>query len=311
MSTDIDRMVGPSAPARVTQTTAVEQSRAVAEVQAAVVVAQQCPRDATKALDEMRTSCRTKGLAERAFYSVPNRGSGPSVHLARELARIWGNVQYGVKELSRDDAAGMSEVLAFAWDVQTNTRSERTFQVPHERMKGRDRQKLTDLGDIYLMNQNVGARAVRECIFTILPPWLVEEAQDVCHATLRDGGGKPLAQRVSEAVGAFDRIGVSVERLERTVGRPSARWTDGDVARLGIDFRSVERGEVDAGELFPDAVSAADLAPVKARRGGRGSAPAAEPGPVDLGSAPEVEDPPADGDYDPTGDPSFGTEAAR
>jgi hypothetical protein len=62
-------------------------------------------------------------LANRAFYSVPNRGNGPSVHLARELARIWGNLDYGVKELRRDDAAGESEVLAFAWDQQTNVRS--------------------------------------------------------------------------------------------------------------------------------------------------------------------------------------------
>lgn len=299
MSTEIDRMVAAPAPSRLTQTTAVEQSRAVAEVQAAVVVAQQCPRDPSKALDEMRTSCRTKGLAERAFYSVPNRGNGPSVHLARELARIWGNVQYGVKELSRDDAGGMSEVLAFAWDVQTNTRSERTFQVPHERMKGRDRQKLTDLGDIYLMNQNVGARAVRECIFTILPPWLVEEAQDVCHATLRDGGGKPLAQRISDALGAFDGIGVSVERIERKIGKPSARWTDGDVARLGIDFRSIDRGEVQASELFPDAVSAADLAPARGRR------KPAEQQPVDLGSAPVVEDLP-EGEFDASLEPGFG-----
>ena len=59
---------------------------------------------------------------------------GPSVHLARELARIWGNMDYGVHELSRDDARGMSEIRAYAWDQQTNMRSSRTFQVPHARM---------------------------------------------------------------------------------------------------------------------------------------------------------------------------------
>lgn len=40
----------------ITQTTAVEQSRAVAEVQAAVVVAQQCPRDLARAEADMLAS---------------------------------------------------------------------------------------------------------------------------------------------------------------------------------------------------------------------------------------------------------------
>jgi hypothetical protein len=50
------------------QATAVEQSRAVAEVQAAVVVAQQCPRDVQLAVQQMRESCAQKALADRAFF---------------------------------------------------------------------------------------------------------------------------------------------------------------------------------------------------------------------------------------------------
>jgi hypothetical protein len=154
-------------PHSATQATQIEQARAIAEVQAAVVVAQQCPRDLQRAEAEMRDACSRTALANRAFYRVPNRGQGPSVHLARELARIWGNVQYGVHELRRDDRAGMSEIQAFAWDVQTNTRSTRTFQVPHQRMVTnkatgeQTRKDLIDLGDVYLNNQNVRARSRR------------------------------------------------------------------------------------------------------------------------------------------------------
>ncbi|NUT48090.1 MAG: hypothetical protein HOV94_12385, partial [Saccharothrix sp.] len=120
------------------QGTAVEQSRAVAEVQGAIVVAQQCPRNIQAALGQMRDSCAQPYLAEKAFFRF-NRGGKPvtglSIHLARELARCWGNLQYGVKELRRDDAKGESEMLAFAWDVQTNPRNETTFIVPHQRDK--------------------------------------------------------------------------------------------------------------------------------------------------------------------------------
>ena len=185
----------PPALSAASQATLVEQQRAIAEVQAAVVVAQQCPRDLARAEAEMREACGRTALAERAFFRVTNRGQGPSVHLARELARVWGNVQYGVKETRRDDAAGVSEVLAFAWDVQTNTRSDRSFVVPHQRMKDGKRVPLIDLTDVYLNNQNIGARAVRECIFTVLPTYFVEMAESLCRDTLRDGDGKPLAER--------------------------------------------------------------------------------------------------------------------
>ena len=65
------------------QSTAVEQARAVAEVQAAVIVAQKVPRDLSGAVEQMRLSCRQMGLAERAFFRFPRSGTtvaGPSVH---------------------------------------------------------------------------------------------------------------------------------------------------------------------------------------------------------------------------------------
>lgn len=250
----------PVAGGGITQTTAVEQARAVAEVQAAVVVAQQCPRDVDRAEGEMVSACGRTALADRAFYRVPNRGQGPSVHLARELARIWGNFQYGVVELRRDDAAGMSEIQAFAWDVQTNVRSVRTFQVPHQRMKNGKREALVDLGDVYLNNQNIGARAVRECIFTALPTWFVEAAEARCRETLRNGDGKPLKERIDDAVAAFGTtFGVRQAQLEDKLGRKRGQWDAGDVASLSVLFQSLQRGEVAVEEEFSSRVTAADL----------------------------------------------------
>lgn len=243
----------------ITQTTAVEQARAVAEVQAAIVVAQQVPRDMDRAIGEMRDSCGRLALAERAFYTVPNRGHGPSVHLARELARIWGNVDYGVKELRRDDVAGESEVLAYAWDQQANVRSTRSFIVPHERMKGGKRQKLTDLGDIYLSNQNVGARAVRECIFTVLPTWLTEEAQDICRRTIEHGEGQPLQERVTKMLAAFAELGVDQARLERKIGAKKGQWTAANVADMLVIHRSVTRDGQSIDDLIP--VPVVEIAP--------------------------------------------------
>jgi hypothetical protein len=255
----------PALPAAgVSQATAVEQARAVAEVQAAVYVAQANPRDVDRAVAEMQDACGRMALAQVAFYSVPNRGNDKSVHLARELIRIWGNTDYGVRELRRDDAAGESEVLAFAWDQQTNSRSSRSFINPHARMKKVDgkqtRVALDDLHDIYLSNQNIGARAVRECVFTILPKWFVEQAADVCRATLENGEGKPLAERIRDMVAAFDKVGIGVQRLESKVGRKRGQWTGADVADFRVAYTSITRDGVSADDLFPPLrVTAAEI----------------------------------------------------
>jgi hypothetical protein len=254
-------------PARVAdfigQATAIEQARAVAEVQAAIVVAQQCPRDLEQAISTMRDSTGQPALAERSTYSYRKGGStvnGPTIHLARELARCWGNIQYGIAELRRDDGAGFSEMQAYAWDVQTNTRSALIFIVPHRRDKADGTEKLASLRDIYENNTNNGARRVRECIFAVLPPWFVEEARQRCADTLRNGGGKPLAQRVDDCVRSYSQLGVAEADLEGKVGRKRGRWTEQDVAQLGVTFRSIQRGELLKDDEFPQQrVTAAEI----------------------------------------------------
>lgn len=260
MSTDLSPL--PAQLARpTTQATAVEQSRAVAEVLAAVQVAQQCPRDIRRAWADMQAACTRLGLAERAFYTVKNRGtSKPSIHLARELARIWGNLDYGVHELSRDDERGMSEVRTFAWDQQTNVRPSRTLQVPHQRMVKGERKPLTDLGDVYLNNQNIGARAVRECIFSALPADFVAEAQDICRQTIERGDGKPLVERIANLVAAFAGIGIKVPQIEKRLERRRGQWTAADVADLGVVYRSIQQSETTVSDEFPpELVTVAEL----------------------------------------------------
>lgn len=259
----IDRQQAAPAPARVSQATAVEQSRAVAEVQAAVFVAQQCPRNVQSAIAAMRESCAQPALAERAFFKFPRGGqtvAGETIHLARELARCWSNIQYGIVELSRDPVGKVSEMSAWAWDVQANTRVSNTFIAPHVRDTRQGAQPIVDLRDVYENNANLGARRVRECIFAVLPPFFVEEAKELCAKTLKDGGGIPLPQRIANCISHFKSIGITVDQLERKLGRDSAKWTDLDAAQLGVTFTSIQRGEVTKEEEFPpERASTADI----------------------------------------------------
>lgn len=238
------------------EATAIEQSRAIAQVQGALVVAQQRPRDQARAMQRVRDTCAMPGLADRAFFKFPRGGStvqGASIHLATELARCWGNVDYGIAELRRDDHKGESEMLAVAWDLETNNRVSNTFLVPHKRDKRGGAEVLTEMRDIYENNANMGARRMRECIFRVLPPWLIEEAKDVCAKTLQDGGGIPLVKRIADCLAAFEEIGVTREQIERKIGGPADKMTAIDVGNLRVTFGSIKRNEITKEEEFEPA----------------------------------------------------------
>jgi hypothetical protein len=239
-------------PVPTSQGTLVEQSRAIAEVAAAVQVAQQFPRDVDEARSEMVDLCTRLPIAERAFYDVPNRGTGMSVHIARELARIWGNNDHGVRELRRDDEQGVSEMTVWAWDQQKNKRATRSFIVPHVRMVKGERKVLTDVQDIYLANMNIGARAVREAIFEMLPGWFVKEAEERLQKTLENGGGKPIEERVEDAVAGFARIDVDVKLLEKRVGKPAGKWDGRDLAALARAYTAITVDGIRKSEFFAE-----------------------------------------------------------
>ncbi|WP_406730940.1 hypothetical protein [Streptomyces sp. NBC_01794] len=249
----------PAAPGadRIGQGTAVEQSRAVAEVQAAIYVARQFPREVGRARNAMQSACGSMALASKAFYRFPRAGGaveGSTIHLAKTLAQTWGNIQYGVTELRRDDDYRQSEMQAFAWDVEANTRHVLTFIVPHAKFtKGKGVEALIDLRDIYENNANNGARRLREAIFATIPDFFIEEAEDLCRQTLSKGDGKPMPERIEGAVQVFKGLGVSAERLEQKLGRPRDQWTGADIAQLLITHKSIQRREIAVDDEFPQA----------------------------------------------------------
>lgn len=246
---------GNGTPSTRSEATTIEQSRAVAEVQAMVVVAQSRRRDVSRAIEDMKQACGRMALAERAFFSFNRGGStvaGSSIQLARELARCWGNVNHGVRELDRDDARGRSEMLAFGWDLETNLRADVTFIVPHMRDKKGGAVPLTDLRDVYENNANNAARRLREMIFACLPVWYREEGIALCRATLEKGeSDEPLPMRISKMLAAYAGIGISRERVEARLGGNVDAMTVVDLASYGILFRSIKNGEANKDEEFP------------------------------------------------------------
>jgi hypothetical protein len=258
-------------------TVAIEASRAIAEAQSKLYIAKTFPRDEAEAVNKMKRACSRQSLAEKAFYSFPRAGqniTGPTIRFAEELARCWGNIDYGIKELSQDE--GKSEMQAYAWDLETNTQSVQNFTNPHKREKSDKRTRqvvmedLVSQRDIYENNANMATRRLRARILAVIPAWFVDEAIQACQATLRGDGKASFDERKSNLITEFDRLGVDASMLKKYLKHDAMTMdTDEFLDLVGV-FNSIKTGERKAAEWFnADNTPAATAALTDALKGGR------------------------------------------
>lgn len=268
------------------------QTRAIAEVQAAMVIAQRFPRDYNIAFQKIMVACSRFSLADKAMWSFPRGGekiTGPSIRLAEVLAQAWGNITCGVQEL--ENRIGSSVVRAFAHDLESNTRVEKTFVVKHERSARGIVQKLSDPRDIYEMTANQGSRRLRACILAVIPPDVVEEAMKKCRETVAKGdGAMPMVDRVRKVVGGFAKYGITVEMLEKRLGHAMSVTTGEELADLRAIGQSIEDGAAKPGDYFAVESKATKLDDLTAKM----AKPVVSPAPPPPTSAPTKEELSAD-----------------
>ncbi len=232
---------------------AIEQERAIAEAQGKLVLAKRFPRDTALARREMADACKDMALAEVAFYALP-RGDetieGPTIKLAEELARCWGNIDYGHRELSRSD--GKSEIEVYAWDTQTNTTSTRQLTVRHtiDLSGGRSRATKSEKEIDDLVARKASAQ-LRGRILAVLPKSLVQTAIMACRQTLKGGNGEPLSARIDKMVAAFAKIGVTGDMLVKKLGHPLDQTTADELVDMIGVFTSIREGHFTVEDQFP------------------------------------------------------------
>jgi hypothetical protein len=244
----LNPFVGERKPS--TAVAATDEQRAITEVQAAMVVARANPRDPIAAMDRILNACTRPSLAASALYSYSRGGSditGPSIRLAEAIAQCWGNMQFGIRELEQRD--GVSTVQAYAWDVESNTRREVTFQVKLERHTKKGSYRLEDPRDVYEMVANQGARRLRACILAVIPGDVVEAAVAQCEQTLH-AQADTSPQAVARLVEAFAAYGVTREQIERRIQRRLEAIQPAQVVALRKIYTSLRDGMSSPSDWF-------------------------------------------------------------
>ena len=226
--------------------------REAQQIQGMVFMAKQYIRDEQESYTRIMKACSRITLAEESMYEYPRGGTkvtGPSIRLAEALAQNWGNMDFGIVELEQRD--NESTVMAYAWDLETNTRQTKIFAVKHERGTKQGNKKLVDPRDIYEMVANQGARRLRACILGIIPGDVVDAAVDKCKDTLKSGNDKPLSDRIRSMIAVFQTdFTVNVSMLEKFIGCKSDAFSENDIIRLRNVYKSLKDGMANKDDYF-------------------------------------------------------------
>lgn len=228
---------------------AVEESTSIAEVQAKMILARNFPRDIEGCIERIRYECSNKELAEKATYEFPRGDSvvkGASIRLVECVARNWGNLLSGIKEITSNQKE--ATVKAYCWDLQTNFADEKVFTVPYIRNTKRNGAvPITDERDKYEMMANMAARRKRACMQAIIPQYVIDDAVAMCQKTLEDAmKGEDLETTKAKMLAAFKTKAewICEADFETVCGKPFENLSVKDIVKLRNLFNAISDGFV-------------------------------------------------------------------
>ena len=226
-------------------------TRETAQIQSMMVIAKRFPRNEKMILDRILNDCQRSSLAEKALYSYARGGTeitGPSIHLAKAIAKRWGNMTSGVVELEQRNGESVCE--AFALDLESNYKESKTFTVPHVRITKKGSYRLEDPRDIYELVANNGSRRERACILSVIPGDIVDYAVEQCISTLRTQADTS-PENVKRMCDKFHSdFGVTKEQIEKRIQRRIDTITPAQLVNLRNIYNSLKDGMSQPGEWF-------------------------------------------------------------
>lgn len=237
-------------------------AREQTEIQSSMVLAKKFPRNEQACFTRAVKAFERPSMAEAAQYSFKRGGNtvkGPTVDTARELARCWGNIRYGLRIVDQSDK--QVHIRGFATDLETNAyvEAEDAFNKLIQRKFDSPQGKISkwvepDERDLRELINRRGAILVRNCILQVLPPDIVDDVLSVADTTLGKIASKQLTDNREDTIKrltvAFDRVGVTVEMLEQYLGHKLAQLVPDQIKELNQIHKSIKDGQAKREEFF-------------------------------------------------------------
>ena len=231
------------------------------EIQSAIIIARKFPRNEKACFQKLMLAAMRTSFAEDAMYSFP-RGdknvTGPSVNLAREAARLWGNIRFGLYVVRDDEETRL--IRGFAYDVESNVKVEveDDFKKLIQRKvkggkPGETEWLIPDERDLRELTNRRGAILLRNALLSVMPKDLIEDALYQCSKTLESqASSNPEGERKRLLVD-FGALHISVESIEKKLGHAFDQSTPKELAELRGVCKSITDGHTTWAEYTREA----------------------------------------------------------
>lgn len=230
----------------------VYQSEEKAAIDIQIATAKAYPREIKRCVDEaIAVVTMDKATAETCNYSLPRGGksiAGPSVHLARVLAQVWGNLRIESKVINITHNQIISQAVCF--DLEKNYAVKVEVR---KRITNKHGQKFND--DMITVTGNASnAIAYRNAVFAVIPKAVTEK---VYHASKNMITGdlsseeKLIGKRNQVLKGFNDTYGVSEKQILTVLGLETIRQIKQDEIFFLIGLaQAIKDGDTTIADTF-------------------------------------------------------------
>lgn len=211
-----------------------EQDKAAIDVQ--ISTAKTYPRNIKRSTENAVAIVSIDAeTAKTCTYSVPRGGkaiTGPSVHLAKILAQVWGNLRVEAKVVSIDHSQITSEAVCF--DLENNLAIK--TQVKRS-IVGRSGRFSEDM--ITVTGNAANSIALRNAILSVIPRSIVDKVYNSAKNTITgdiSDETKLIAKRKQVVDGLKDTFNLKEEEIFAAVGKQAITHLTSDdlVVLIGI-----------------------------------------------------------------------------
>lgn len=229
-----------------------QQDKAAIDVQ--IATAKHYPRNIRRATDNaIAIVTLDEATARTCNYSVPRGGkaiTGPSVHLAKILAQVWGNLRVEAKVIEIGPTQITSEAVCF--DLENNLAIK--TQVKRSIM-GRQGRFNDDM--ITVTGNAANAIALRNAILSVIPRGVVDKVYNAAKHTITGDVSdktKLIAKRKQVVDALRDTFEVTEKEILGSIGKASIDFVDADdlVTLTGIG-QAIRDGDTTVDQAFRSA----------------------------------------------------------
>lgn len=226
-----------------------EQDKAAIDIQ--ISTAKAYPRNIRRAVDNaLAIVTMDASIAQTCTYSVPRGGkkvSGPSVHLAKIIAQVWGNMRIDAKVVDIDAARITSESVC--WDLESNLAIKCQIKRSITGKFGRFSEDM-----ITVTGNASNSIALRNAVLSVIPKGIVDKVYNAAKQTITgdiSDKNKFIAKRTEIFNGLRDAFGITDKEILSAVGKASIDFVDGDdiITLVGVG-QAIRDGDTTVAEAF-------------------------------------------------------------